>query len=224
MKRDVIIIGCRGKMSLELQNILKSKAVPFRLWPSSEKKLPDLNTSMGIIDFSTPENSNRICAAAQDAAVPYVCGTTGWDAVGLLDRDKIFSAAAKIIPVVVDSNFSRGIEVFCDLGEIIAKKINAAISLSDFHHDKKKDAPSGTALKIKDRILKASPNTQVEIQSIRLGEIPGDHRLMISFEDQILEVHHRSHSRRPFAEGAYASLLWAKDKKPGLYTMKDVLK
>lgn len=221
MKSSVIVVGSKGRVSLQLQKGFTEKNISFVVWGSKQKFLPEWKKALGIIDFSTPEASLKICEEASQSGLPYVCGTTGWNNA---QKDKVFAAAAKKIPIVLDSNFSRGIEILCQISELLVKNGIQKFSITDIHREEKKDAPSGTALKIKDRIQSKSKKTGVDIQSIRLGDIPGEHRLMVSFEDQVIEVSHMAQSRRAFADGAYSALLWAKNQKPGLYTMEDVLK
>lgn len=223
MTMKVAVIGSQGRMSLEVQKVLHTKDIPYTTIPSKTSGPLSFEDYAGVIDFSNPEASLRICRMVADAKKPYVCGTTGWSAQAEREREQLFRNAALKIPIVIDANFSRGIEIFCEIAELIAQKLTTKMGISDFHHEKKKDTPSGTALKIKDRILKSHSASDIEIRSFRLGDIPGEHRLVVSFEDQVLEVQHRSQSRRPFAEGAYSALVWAQNQKPGLYTMKDVL-
>lgn len=217
--KPIGLVGSEGKMSKVLQEILGSQKRSFKLW--SSKADPQLRTEnfedcSGIIDFSLPEVSAKVLELAETARLPYVCGTTGWS--DFTATRKAFLKAADHIPIVLDSNFSAGIEILCQVAELIGQNLKTPIVITDIHHTEKRDAPSGTALKIADRI-----QGQSSIQSIRLGNIFGEHRLLISFQDQTMEFIHRAHSRRPFAEGALQALKWAHDKKPGLYSMKDVL-
>lgn len=219
-----VIVGSQGRMSQALQNSFHQHWRPFKLF-SPKAPVPlrvgDFKGSDGVIDFSSPDVSRLVVDLAFEAKVPLVCGTTGWKSP--VDFDETFLVASKTIPIVWDSNFSLGIEMLSQVGELIAEKIGNPLSITDIHHMHKKDAPSGTALKLAKRIQEAKPGIQVSIQSVRLGEIPGEHRILASFEDETLEFTHRAHSRRPFSEGAMKALKWAQKQKPGLYSMKDVL-
>lgn len=220
---EIIVVGFSGRMSQKVMEILKVQGKPFKVYSEKaphELRVNDFESSAGVIDFSSPEVSERVLQLALTARVPYVCGTTGWKS--LQETKRAFENAGKSIPVLLDSNFSLGIELFCQAAEKWTRTITGRLHLTDIHHIHKKDAPSGTALKIKDRIEAASPQ-KVDVQSIREGEVFGEHRLLLSFGDEELEVIHRAQSRAPFAEGAVRALEWLQKQKPGFYSMKDML-
>lgn len=210
-------------MSKVLQAICREENRAFKLYSKkapSELSVQTFEGSSGVIDFSLPEGTAEICEKARRAKVPYICGTTGWSQKSEIEN--LFCSSSKEIPIVRDANFSLGVEILCQTAEILARNV-PEISITDTHHSQKRDAPSGTALKIEERIKLANPHAKTLIQSIRLGEVFGEHRLLVSFQDQSLEFVHRANSRRPFAEGALKALAWAQQQKPGLYSMKDVL-
>jgi len=219
----IVLTGSKGRMSQALQSACGLQKRSFKLWSESAPdslKLQTWEGSRGIVDFSTPDVAPKIAELAEKARIPLIVGTTGW--AKDLSFESIFAEASKIIPVVCDGNFSFGIEILCRITELLASKINEPLSITDIHHQHKKDIPSGTALKIK-KVFEAFSSKKVSIDSIRLGEIFGEHRLLVSFEDETLEFSHRAHSRMPFAFGALKALDWAQKQKPGLYSMKDVL-
>jgi 4-hydroxy-tetrahydrodipicolinate reductase len=223
--KPIVLVGCFGKMSKVLQSLCQERNLPYRLWSEKapvELRVSDFKNVEGVVDFSLPEATDQVSKLAHEARVPYVCGTTGFRS-----RPEIlshFQKLAREIPIVFDSNFSLGVEILCKTAETLAQNSPTEIALTDIHHSQKKDAPSGTALKIRDRMLMKSPSAKVQIHSIRVGEIFGEHRLLVSFQDQTLEFVHRANSRRPFASGALDALKWAARQKPGLYSMEDVLK
>lgn len=210
-------------MSTLIRSCLEARKIDVRVFSDkapSEIRVSTFEGASGVIDFSRTELTEKILALAVSAKVPLVCGTTGF-----ADRKKIeaeFRQASKTIPVVWDSNFSLGVEILCRASEIAALRTSNAAHITDLHHIHKKDAPSGTALKIQDRI-KSAAALKVEIESIREGEIFGEHRVRFSLQDEELEFIHRAQSRRPFAEGSIDALLWVAKQNSGFYTMKDIL-
>lgn len=212
-------------MSLQLQEILREKKQDFKLYSPEDdpdNSVESFEGARGVIDFSRPEAAIKVAELASQAQVPLVCGTTGWSSED--QKKKAFDAASQIIPIVWDSNFSLGIEIQCQIAELLAKNIDAPVVVTDIHHQHKKDAPSGTALKLQERMKSVSPDQKVLIHDMRVGEVPGEHRLYIAWENEVIEVSHRANSRRAFAEGALKALDWASTEKPGIYRMKDVLK
>jgi len=220
----IIIIGLEGRMSEILQELLGALKLPYKIF---SPKAPDslraenFKNSQGVIDFSKPEIFEKVIGLAMEAKVPFVCGTTGFSSDDF--KQKLLEEASKTIPVVWDSNFSQGIEILCQMSELLSKNIVGHYSITDIHHTHKKDSPSGTAHKIKSRILNKNPKLPLEVLSIRTGEIPGEHRVLIGFGDESLELVHRAYSRQPFAEGALKALNFAQKQQPGIYSMKDVL-
>jgi len=174
-----------------------------------------------VVDFSVPEASVRFAAACARAEVPFVTGTTGWSEV---QRAQL-SAAARKIPVFAAANFSRGVALLAHLAAEAARRApgyDAAIV--ETHHAGKRDAPSGTALRLA-RAVQDGRGTDAAVPSasVRVGSVVGDHTVIIAGPDERLELSHRAESRDLFARGALEAALWAAKKKPGLYGMNDLL-
>jgi len=221
----VVIIGMRGRMSVALQHLFQETKIPYKVFSDhapSSLRVSDLKNSSGVIDFSTPQMSESLVPLVDAAKAVYVCGTTGWASDEV--RQSFCSRLGKVAPAVFDSNFSIGIEILCQLGELLAKNSpSTRFHLEDIHHEHKKDAPSGTSLKIRDRVLGSRPDVEFDIHSLRMGEAPGEHSIQVGFGDEWIEVSHRAFSRKIFAQGAVRALKWAQGKPAGLYQMKDVL-
>ncbi|PIR21770.1 MAG: 4-hydroxy-tetrahydrodipicolinate reductase [Deltaproteobacteria bacterium CG11_big_fil_rev_8_21_14_0_20_45_16] len=220
-----IIVGSSGRMSKELQLFYQQDSRPFKIYsPKAEasQKIADFRGARGIIDFSTPSTSESVLAKALEAKCPLVVGTTGWGSEE--KRRSIYSAASKIIPVVLDSNFSVGIELLCQSLERLVNFSDSRIGILDIHHEHKKDSPSGTAIKIQSRLKSAKPHADIQIQNFRIGEVAGEHRVILSWGDEYMEFTHRAQSRKIFANGAMRALDWAVKQAPGLYSMEDILK
>jgi 4-hydroxy-tetrahydrodipicolinate reductase len=219
----VVIVGYSGKMSKIVHEVLSTKKIPHKFW--SEKapgtdRVNDFAAAAGVIDFSLPEVTNKVLPLVERAKVPYVCGTTGFASNDSARKE--FERVAREAPIVWDSNFSLGVELLAKASELLARSISDTIQITDIHHIHKRDKPSGTALKLNERMLSANPKASIQIESQRVGEVFGEHHVRAIFDDQSVDWIHRAHSRKPFAEGALRALEWAKTQKPGLYSMKDI--
>ncbi|PCH95013.1 MAG: 4-hydroxy-tetrahydrodipicolinate reductase [Gammaproteobacteria bacterium] len=146
--------------------------------------------------------------------------------------------------MVLAANTSRGIQLCVEMLEKLTRAIGdeADIEIIEAHHRNKKDAPSGTALKLGDTVAKAlgaelndiasfqrngisesGRDKKIGFSVIRAGDIVGEHTVMFSLPGERIEIKHIATSRQTFSEGALAAAKWVKDQKPGLYSMKDVL-
>jgi len=210
-------------MAKALQEACEQQGHAFKVFSEhapSELQISEWKDCLGIVDFSYPAVASAVAALAVDAKIPLVSGTTGWEKNN--SAKEVYAEAATKIPVVWDSNFSLGIELTCQIAELLGRHIGSSLKIIDIHHVHKKDAPSGTALKLEKRFQEVS-SQPVEIQSVREGEVFGEHRLWIEFGNENLEIVHRALSRQPFAAGALKALQWATKQRPGFYTMKEVL-
>ena len=173
------------------------------------------------IDFTTPEASLRFASACIRAKIPFISGTTG---LSDAQRRKL-AAAAKKIPVFAAPNFSRGMALMTFLAGEAAKRLpgyDAAIV--ETHHAGKKDAPSGTGLRLAQAVRAGSGAVEYPpIASLRLGGVIGDHSLIFASPFERLELTHHADSRDVFALGALNAALWIVGKNSGLYDMSDML-
>jgi len=174
-----------------------------------------------VVDFSAPESAARFAGLCARARIPFVTGTTG-----LTDAQRAqVSAASRRIPVFAAPNFSRGVALLLHLAAEAARRLpgyDAAIV--EAHHAGKRDAPSGTALKIARAVADArGPRPAVATSSLRLGGVVGEHALVFAGPDERFELVHRAESRDLFARGALEAALWCAKRKPGLYGMSDLL-
>ena len=174
-----------------------------------------------LIEFTTPEATINNLQACVKHGVKMVIGTTG-----LTDEQKaqIKKASAKI-PIVFSSNMSVGVNIFFKLAQMLSGKTpdNYSVKLVEAHHIHKKDAPSGTAKTIAEMIEKASSKKVADIQSIREGEIIGDHKVIFESGEDIITIDHHAKSRDIFAKGSLVAAKFLKNKKAGLFNMQDVL-
>jgi 4-hydroxy-tetrahydrodipicolinate reductase len=193
-----------------------------------------------LIDFTAPAASLASLEAAAAEKKAVVIGTTGLDE----DQKKRLADQARRTAVVWAPNMSVGMNLMFKLAGLMAKVLGPdyALELSEAHHDQKKDAPSGTALKLVEELaaargwdpeeaavygrrgmVGARPEKEIGVSVIRGGGVVGDHTVFYLGQGERLELTHRAHSRDTFAQGAVRAALWAAQQKPGLYDMQDVL-
>jgi len=187
-----------------------------------------------VIDFTSPQATLQHLESCMKEKKGIVIGTTG---LSEKDIEKI-KDAAKAIPVVFAPNMSVGVNLLFKLvSEIAAAVPNYDVEIVEAHHNQKKDAPSGTALKIADIISKelglpqvygrhgitGPRKKEIGIHAVRAGDIVGEHTVIFAGPGERIELIHRAHSRDNFAVGAVMAAKWLAGKKPGLYSMKDVL-
>ena len=183
---------------------------------------PAMKDSDVAIDFSNADAANEICRAASQHRQPLVIGTTGHSA----EQRGAIEKCAESLPVVLASNFSVGVNTLFWLTRKTAEMLGPEFDLEivETHHVKKKDAPSGTAKTLAE-ILKSVRKIDKEIptQSIREGEVVGEHTVIFAEPSERLELTHRAGSREIFAKGALRAAQWVVGKPAGLYSMQDVL-
>jgi len=177
-----------------------------------------------IVDFSLPAATASVVRAVRQAGKPMVCGVSGLDDAQMAALDE----AATSIPLVYDRNMSQGIAVLQDLVQRAARSLGDefAIEIHETHHIHKKDAPSGTALKLGEAVLRAKDagnDDAIRYESERRGEVPGDHDVIFSSPTERLSLRHSVTTRQVFAEGALRAARWVISQPPGLYGMHDVL-
>jgi 4-hydroxy-tetrahydrodipicolinate reductase len=193
-----------------------------------------------LIDFTSPAATIEHIATCIGAGKKMVIGTTGFTD----DQKQTIAEASKKIPIVFAPNMSIGVNLCLKLLEQAAKVIgeDSDVEIIEAHHRHKKDAPSGTALKMGEVIAQALGRDLDEVavygregqtgardgktigfESIRAGDIVGDHTVMFAGDGERIEITHKSNSRMTYAAGSVKAAQWLQDKKKGLYDMQDVL-
>lgn len=174
-----------------------------------------------VIDFTVPESCVGFAAACGRAKVPFVTGTTGLTGA---QRARV-AAAARSTAVFMAPNFSLGATLLLHLAEVASRHLaeyDAAIL--ETHHKTKKDAPSGTALRLAQAIVAGRRRDEaVPTASVRVGGVIGDHNLVLAGPFERLTLSHCAQSRDAFALGALKAALWTARKRPGLYNMLDLM-
>ena len=189
---------------------------------SAAKLSRRLSKADAVIDFSVAAVVRRNVAACVQAGVPIVEGTTGWNAESEEIESIVLEGGGSM---VFGANFSIGVNLFYRIADFAAELISLfpeyEVFIEEQHHSRKKDAPSGTALKLKETVARHITNG-FGVASTRAGNIPGTHR--VGFDgpaDQIL-LEHAARSREGFASGALLAAEWIVGKK-GFYEFRDVV-
>jgi 4-hydroxy-tetrahydrodipicolinate reductase len=193
-----------------------------------------------VIEFALPDACEQTLWFCVEKKAALVMGTTGLSA----EQKKKVEAAAKDIPVIYGTNMSVGMNVLFSLAGKTAVMLGDEydIEIIEQHHKFKKDSPSGSALTLAENICKATGRDlqsspvfgrsghgerekgTIGIHSVRAGGIAGRHQVIFSNSGETITLGHIAHGREGFAQGALCAAKWLIGKKPGLYTMADVLK
>ncbi len=254
----IIIMGAKGRMGSMIYGLAKDNpdfsvaALVERadLVPGLQnmgvKVAADLDAILPVpgavvIDFTSPEVSMNSVRTALKHKAGAVIGTTG------LSKDQVaeLHEAAKTIPLLWAPNMSVGVNVLLKILPELVRLLGPAYDMEmvEIHHNKKKDAPSGTALKLaqclaeargwdyddvkkhcRDGIIGPRPKDELGVQTLRGGDVVGDHTVYFLGPGERIEITHRAHSRETFAQGALRAAKWLSGQKAGrLYGMADVL-
>ena len=265
----LLLIGAGGRMGLAITRLCSSGSVPGLQVvaaldrPDSPLAGQDVGTAAGIrplgvpvsadlaaalaagadvaVDFSSHAASAAAAPALADAGLPWVVGTTG-----LNETEKsAIAAAARNIPVVLSANMSVGINLLYVLVEQAARALAGRgydCEITERHHRRKKDSPSGTALFLgeaaaagfgwslpdvavdgRSGLVGERPEKEIGFHALRGGDIVGDHSVLFAADGECLELSHRATSRDTLAFGALRAAAWIPGRPPALYGMRDVL-
>ena len=193
-----------------------------------------------VIDFTTPEASIVMARALAKTGGIHIIGTTGFSA----SEQKEIEACATQARIVQSGNFSLGVNLLEMLVEQASAMLDDSydIEISEMHHKHKKDAPSGTALMLgraaakgrgvsldskkvaaRDGITGERKTGDIGFSVQRGGDVVGIHDVMFAGTGEVITLKHQGFSREIYAKGAIRAAIWAKDQKPGLYSMRNVL-
>lgn len=206
----------------------------------TDDPLPVIALAEGILDFTAPAATVELSALAAQARIVHVIGTTGLCGS---DLDRL-EAAGRHAVIVQSGNMSLGVNLLAALVEQAARALGPDwdIEILEMHHRAKVDAPSGTALllgqaaasgravaladasvRVRDGHTGARPEGAIGFATLRGGSVVGEHSVIVAGAGERIELTHRAEDRMIFARGAVKAALWAKGRKPGLYSMRDVL-
>lgn len=240
----VILNGAAGRMGREILALIEKGARGAELAFAADREgtgyMP-ISTFDGaadiIIDFSHHSATTELCEYAVKKNIPIILCTTGQTE----DELAAIDAASKKIPVFRSGNMSVGIALLVELAKKTAAAMpDADIEIIESHHNRKEDAPSGTALMIAEGIREARGQVpykfgrsghdkrnpgEIGIHAVRAGNIVGIHEVLVCTDTQSITLKHEAYSRALFAEGAVAAAEYLYNiKKPGVYNMYDMLK
>jgi 4-hydroxy-tetrahydrodipicolinate reductase len=201
---------------------------------------PLLANADGILDFTIPKATVELAGLAAKAGIVHVIGTTGLSA----EEEGKIKEAAKAAVIVKSGNMSLGVNLLAALVKQVAKTLDEDfdIEIVEMHHNRKIDAPSGTALLLgraaaegrgvdldkrsargRDGHTGARKAGDIGFAALRGGTVVGEHQVIFAGTAERLELVHRAEDRMIFARGALKAALWARGQKPGLYSIADVL-
>jgi 4-hydroxy-tetrahydrodipicolinate reductase len=187
-----------------------------------------------VVDFAVPEGTLTVAEACVDAGVPMVVGTTGFDEDGMAR----LKDASETIPLLKAANFSQGIQVLQRLvREAVGTLDEYDLELMETHHNRKVDAPSGTANSILDVIQEERDvepvygreghapreDDEIGVFARRAGDVRGEHELILAGNDEVLSLSHRAEDRGVFAAGALDAATWLVGRDAGWYAFGDVV-
>ena len=172
-----------------------------------------------VIDFTNADAAVENMRAVLSLGCRIVVGTTGWYAQ--LDVLKAI-AERRNASLLYGTNFSIGVQKLFRLTGELAKLDGYKFSIRETHHTTKLDAPSGTAITLKEIIQTAKPGTEIEITSHRVGDAKGEHVVIASSEVDVIELRHDAFSRRGFALGAVRAAEWLAHQPPGVWDFREV--
>lgn len=240
-----VVTGATGAMGQELRTVAQergigtaavSRTADGATRPDELSELLDTQPD-ALIDFTVPEASVEYVTACAESGTPVVIGTTGFDD----EQQATIREAAERTAVLKAANFSRGIQTLLSLVRESVSSLPAYdIELTETHHNRKRDAPSGTANMLlgaidaatqsetRDRVygregIDPRSEDEIGVHVRRAGNIRGEHELLFAGNDEILTLTHRAESRRVFAAGALDGAEWLSGKEAGWYEFTEVL-
>lgn len=235
------IIGSEGAMGRALAQVIAESGHEVSGGiDKGEDPAALADASDALVDFSAPQALEANLYAAVGAGVPIVVGTTGLEERHHLAIDE----AARAVPVLQTGNTSLGVTLLAHLVREAAARLGPDwdIEITEMHHRRKIDAPSGTALLLgeaaaagrgielasnresgRDGLTGARGEGAIGFASLRGGTVAGEHSVIIAGEEERLTLTHSAENRAIFARGAVRAAEWLIDRDPGRYTMQDVL-
>lgn len=229
-KLGIIGFGRMGKILYELSKE-SGDFEPAKCFDTLNEEIDSLDGFDILIDFSHPSNLRKY---AKMVKCPVVLATTGYTEEDL----NIISELSKRVPVFRSSNMSLGVNILCNLARKLSEQVSdAEIEIVETHHNRKVDAPSGTALMLFDAINKNKDKKaifgrggeakrqkgDVGIHALRYGNVPGEHEIIFSFGKEVIKISHSAESREIFATGALEAARFIMKKQNGIYDMNDIL-
>jgi 4-hydroxy-tetrahydrodipicolinate reductase len=247
---NILLCGCNGKMGQVITR-LASNHEEYRIVAGYDinnkvnstypvfDKIEDCNIPVDVmIDFSNPLAYENVIKYSSDKKIPLVIATTGLSKV----QEKMLAGLKVQVPVFFSANMSLGVNLLYELVKQCAKVLESSydIEIIEKHHNQKIDAPSGTALAIANNLnsalsekyrlvydrhsrRKSRNKNEIGIHSVRGGTIVGEHSVIFSGNDEIIEINHIAMSKDIFGVGALKAAGFICGQQPGLYSMTDLI-
>ena len=224
-------------VALTENNLINKKINKIKISQNNEKTFNKVNL---IIDFTVPKCTFEVLKIAAKLKKKVVIGTTGFTR----REEALIKKFSKKIPILKAGNMSLGINLLMYLTEIASRSLdkNFLSKIFEIHHKHKKDYPSGTALMLAKGIAKGKGKDlynfigkkylnkksfpfgkKINFNSLRKGEIIGEHEVKFSSGKEIITLNHEAFDRALYSEGALSAAKWLMNKKPGLYSMRDLM-
>ena len=229
----VFLSGWSGRMGSSLRELIEENPAEFQLIagraseliPDEPRVFKDLPLAPPegvevVIDFSLPAGWSDLLQWCVEKNFPLVSGTTGLSE----DQKEALAEAGQKIPVLWAPNMSLGVAILTESLKVLGLLKGADFQIEEFHHIRKVDKPSGTALWLQEALEKVVGKTLNPALAIRGGGIFGVHRVHAMCEEETLTFEHQALNRKVFARGALAAAQWLKSQSPGQYQMADVLR
>lgn len=247
---NIILSGANGNMGKVIEDCIKKKEnmqivagvgkhqFENRIFPIYNDFMKINEYAHTIIDFSHPSHLSQLLSYATKNSIPVVIATTGYS----LDQIANIKKASNIIPIFFTFNMSIGVNLLVNLAKKATKILGSEfdIEIIEKHHNQKVDSPSGTAIMLADAINETSgmnytyvydrhskrqkrDKKEIGIHSIRGGTIVGEHEVLFTGVDEVLTFSHKAYSKEIFGAGALNATIFLQNKKPGLYSMEDIL-
>ena len=232
MGREIVRLAQEGKYGAVITSGVDPNGAPFTdipVYQAFDEADPSCDV---IVDFSHHSATEKLLEFAVSHSLPLVIATTGQTDEEL----EMIKYASEKIPLFFASNYSVGVALLVEMAKKAAQVFpDADIEIVETHHNRKIDAPSGTALTLAKEIASVKENASIQtgrsgygkrekndigVQSVRMGNIVGIHEVLIGTETETITLKHEAHSRALFAEGALCAAAFLKDKPAGLYDMK----
>ena len=206
------LVGASGRMGGEIRRAFAAHDLCYNLDVAGEtvRGTPEV-----LVDFSLPGAFGKTVETVRRFCCPLVIGTTGLDA-GQVDRLKDLGTS---LAVVQSYNYAVGVTLLkMMIREFAPLFADWDVEIEETHHNKKKDAPSGTAVLLREALGRDCPT-----HSLRIGAVPGDHSVIFGNDGEVLTLSHRALSRSVFALGALKAAEFAASAAPGFYSFEEVL-
>lgn len=222
-KIKVSVIGSQGRMGQEVLQVLsesKKSSLSVEINRSQKLKHEHAKKTDVLIDFSSVENIKFVSEFCSQHQIPLICGVTGLQE----SHFQLFKKAAQKTAIFWSPNMSLGVAALTEALKTFSNLSGFDFQIEEFHHNKKKDNPSGTALALQKELKQQVKQNIPEPIGIRGGGIFGIHRIHAMSESETLCFEHVALRRKVFAEGAVRAAEWLVKQKKGYYQMSDLLK